>query len=66
MTPFYNWPIYTMITHIPLVAGNLPIQTLVLGSGQQVYMQLHMGPCMDSALCSDRWWVVIQYCASDT
>ena len=31
MTPSHHWPGYAMITHIPLVAGNLP---WLLGDGQ--------------------------------
>ena len=26
---------------------------------------LHMGPCQGSALGSDRWWAVIQYCGEE-
>ena len=27
MTPSHHWPVYPMIIHTPLVAGNLPIKT---------------------------------------
>ena len=36
MTPSHHWPSYPMITRTPLVAGDLPMRTLVsLGDDQQ-------------------------------
>ena len=47
-----------MITHTPLVAGNLPIQTLVARQWPTSMHATTHGPCMGSALGSDRWWAI--------
>ena len=36
--PSHHWPTLWGITHTPLIAGNLPINLCLLGSGQQVLL----------------------------